>query len=81
MKKAAIRYGISYIVMWAILGIVILGMPPDANLTQAGLMKRRSHVPRRAGHDVAAMEALATSRVEPDEKPAAAPGTEKNPTE
>ena len=58
MKKAAIRYGISYIVMWAILGIVILGMPPDANLTQAGLMKGvvTFHV---ALAMTAAMEALA----------------------
>ena len=60
MKKAAIRYGISYIVMWGIVGIVILGKAPDANLTQAGLL--RGIVALHAAVAVtAAMEVLATT--------------------
>ena len=37
--RHGLRYGITYLIMWAILGLVILGMPPDANLTQAGLLR------------------------------------------
>ena len=39
MKKAAIRYGVTYLIIWGILGIVLLEKRPDANLTQAGLLK------------------------------------------
>ena len=41
MKKPAIRYGVTYLIIWGILGIVLLQNRSDANanLTQAGLLK------------------------------------------
>ena len=57
-KKTVLRYGLTYLIMWAILGVVILEKAPDANLTQAGLLRGvvMSHA---AFAIVAAMEALA----------------------
>ena len=57
-KSIAIRYSLAYLIMWAILGIVILGKEPDANLTQAGLM-RAVVMLHAAVAGVAAMEATA----------------------
>ena len=57
-----LRYGITYLIMWAILGVVILENAPhaNANLTQAGLL-RAVVMFHAAFAIVAATEALARS--------------------
>ena len=57
-KKTALSYGLTYLIMWAILGVVILEKAPEANLTQAGLL-RGVVMFHAAFATVATMEALA----------------------
>ena len=57
-KSIAISYGLTYLIMWAILRVVILQNAPDGNLNRAGLL-RGIIMFHAAFAIVAAIEALA----------------------